>query len=46
MKKNEWIDNGHPGNFPEPNDGWSHKSEEWIDNGHPGNFPKPNDGWL
>lgn len=43
---NDWIDNGQPAKFPEPNDAWAHTDERWIDNGHPGDFPAPNDGWL
>lgn len=42
----EYIDNGHPGNFPPPNDGWATSDDKWIDNGQPGDFPAPNDGWL
>lgn len=46
MTKEKWIDNGQPGKFPKPEDGWAHPQEEWIDNGQPGNFPSPDDGWL
>lgn len=46
MKEEEYIDNGHPGEFPKPEDGWEHSEEQWIDNGQPGEFPKPEDGWL
>ena len=45
-KKQDWIDNGQPSDFPTPNDGWIKEKNEWIDNGQPSDFPKPNDGWF